>query len=1395
MKRKASIAIICTSLAAAAILATGSSLGWFNSQAFLQNSENPIEGSVQDKYYASGTGAYNDPFVINQPRHLYNLAWLQYLGFYNKNDGGVDDHQFYFVLGDNIDMSAFGAIPPIGTEQNPFIGHFDGQGYVVSNVTITNNFNDYDSHPSAMDSGWDDELNHQQPHILGFFGVVGYPGGNKNTSYDTAVNEFVNTGLTGVTVETVLEDSLMGVAAGLVYDSDLTDTHTVMNNIITDNSTISLPEEGETSSYGGRTSNISDFTIVGFTNNTKGVARVTETMYEVNSDSNITFSASEDGNINGWGGSINMINMYDRIVDVRENYSTSTTTPAWKKNHVIKPGGEKNTSADTTTTASTSMETSNTTTLRTFNHSTSGYQKAGNYVTTRRGGSDTILNYNYLQGGTFNVYNYQKYYHHTGHTITVDGEHYLTSTNLANNGAVTASNEEDAIVWTIPTTGTTGKIYTTYNYTDYYLAVNGSTVNLRTGSANGTTWDIYRYQDGTVRYSYNGYYLNYDNGWVMTALPEEPQEPAEPQEPVEPVEPLESNYTGSADEYQISDGTNYLKYTGSGSATFSTGLSDNVWKFTNINGSTTKIYVVIGNTNYYTVYANGNVTLSNRESNGTTWTKGGTNQFYYLTGSRYYYLRNNNGTLNCYRSGRNASLNLSYATSFTITSMADIAHQQYLDDHEAWETEHASWVTDHANWVTDHANWVTNHANWVTNHANWVTQMDNLHPITVEADERDGPDIDNTYDRTEYGMEYKSTDTTFFPLNVTKDNEQTHTSTTNTISDYYPVDTNTGYITIGSNFTSSTTQMTKDNSSMRFSRYNAASDASTNNIKNSFKTGDTSLTNVKTVNASGTVVDVDNALAETYEKYTDSKSAFEDILTSSSALSGGTRYLYGLHFMDATISMDHILNADWVSIGGEEKTNYDLPVNAIDFNLKETGYINFFAGSYFTDDVDSFFSLHKVVRSGNRITNIFEIEEIYKDTSTTAQNHAYVYKLKDNSGNFTYTCPYTYDAAGNKTTMVAGKDPEDNNLTYTELPAGYKSASSCIFKTSQIKSNTLDQYYAYYFEIPMNAGEYCLGSVPGGVGGYLLYLDIGANAAKTNRTVFYEKFVVTEKTYKHPAGVALMELPTSFDNYEVGEAVININVTIDDSDSACMVIKATALGDFSIDRASNQVALTRAQASNAPPVYASLDITKVYDVTDVNTNIEPQTVSSSSYDVKRMEFFDYVINSDTLMHTVITDKSNGNGGYTRTIVQKLYNGNTISGNPTATYTYDATTDQRSSMKIYNHNNSGIKFTNAQLIDQNSLVISSNKLSNTPILTYRLNQTGSSENDKENVIVAVIDGDNLTGTFYLFDHYVVTITPPANGYVTITVTSWDGETVIYFNTVEVNSGSQVIVLQG
>ncbi len=51
--------------------------------------------------------------------------------------------QSYFKLTEHIDMSkAKTALPPIGTAEYPFIGKFDGGGYIISNLDVSNSKSD-----------------------------------------------------------------------------------------------------------------------------------------------------------------------------------------------------------------------------------------------------------------------------------------------------------------------------------------------------------------------------------------------------------------------------------------------------------------------------------------------------------------------------------------------------------------------------------------------------------------------------------------------------------------------------------------------------------------------------------------------------------------------------------------------------------------------------------------------------------------------------------------------------------------------------------------------------------------------------------------------------------------------------------------------------------------------------------------------------------------------------------------------------------------------------------------------------------------------------------------------------------------------------------------------------
>ena len=124
------------------------SLAWFNLRAKI-NDRNLLLGSSIGAYFGGGDGSAETPYIINTSTHLYNLAWLQYLGFFNEDkthlengepvsggDGEIDK-QYYFILQNDIEMNGM-YIPPIGTETHPFLGNFNGNNHVISDFTSSN---------------------------------------------------------------------------------------------------------------------------------------------------------------------------------------------------------------------------------------------------------------------------------------------------------------------------------------------------------------------------------------------------------------------------------------------------------------------------------------------------------------------------------------------------------------------------------------------------------------------------------------------------------------------------------------------------------------------------------------------------------------------------------------------------------------------------------------------------------------------------------------------------------------------------------------------------------------------------------------------------------------------------------------------------------------------------------------------------------------------------------------------------------------------------------------------------------------------------------------------------------------------------------------------------------
>lgn len=383
----------------------------------------------------------------------------------------------------------------------------------------------------------------------------------------------------------------------------------------------------------------------------------------------------------------------------------------------------------------------------------------------------------------------------------------------------------------------------------------------------------------------------------------------------------------------------------------------------------------------------------------------------------------------------------------------------------------------------------------------------------------DSVHVDNSikngyYDNNGNRVESNIPGISYFPLStkVTMGN--------NANADSYSIDdTNTGYI-IGAEYgvNDGTLSEQDGNGNIRIATYGANSmENKTTPWTMSYKTGGKFKTisdrNESTMSNLG------------LQKYAD---CYQDYINSTA--SGCS----GLHFMQASVSTKNMTRIT-AHLNGETYENYQVPTNCIDFNLYDRGFINFVAGSYFTAQTpqnNSFFSIYEIVRDPDDETSILEIKEIrkiYARMNGTGDN-----KTIDTSK------PYYY------TYLIDG-----NEVGTDKIPDGYEMVFDCRWITHPNDS----AYYgasggpsgwsnnrAFYFEVPVNAGEYAIGSTEGRTGAYLTYLDLAANAQLVERVKQYEEITENLAAGSIPNGVdTLLETETSADVDPFNSAFISIN--------------------------------------------------------------------------------------------------------------------------------------------------------------------------------------------------------------------------------------------------------------
>ena len=765
--------------------------------------------------------------------------------------------------------------------------------------------------------------------------------------------------------------------------------------------------------------------------------------------------------------------------------------------------------------------------------------------------------------------NYYYIYRDSHFKIDENGNYYATvnGTRLYISGASSVST-------TAPTSTITQRIIASTKITDgtNYLRLyrknnkDISITNTTTSTDTGTTWDLIAYNDGyrLSTVSTNTYYLTF-NGTTLTLG--------------------NTTNANNATTFYYEDGyiytirNNNRYYINYGTA----------WNCNRINVEDILYYAINCGSNYLT---NSNTTLSNTTdiNNASAWYQEYNNnqiKIYTLIGSTKYYLTNSDIQNNIL--GNNISSTLSLTNNVSNSTVF------YNDGYKYYIITHI-------------------YVDYKTSWNLYTTENKDIFYQTTLRNYVNNRLVD-----------------TYFPLNAQSSNP----FSTNT--------KNTGYVISGSNYASQPGDIRVSKYSMSdisvalggsetytaskleivtrtantngYARvkddYNASND-----IKNNYDYN-TTLRNYSEYSYDSTQLN--------FQSYKDARNSLNTLFSGEN--NNGASDIYGLHFMDASIDVANYIVAPEVLINSKTYYNYQMPTDAIDFTLKEQGFITFFAGSYFSGN-NSFFSLHRIFRnddSNKTLKEIKEIKEIRSIGNVGFEKYFYVYS----DG----TCS---EIIGDDGEVVL----ENGNPTYYTANQG-----NLVFDTEWIKYPTIIENAVYYFEFPALAGEYALGSVPDTTGAYLMYLDIAGGNQELQRDETCEVEITTTSSYEYPKGVMFGNKTDEFDN----------------ADSIAVALQSGFNGTMTYNRDGDNVTYSNGGSGDI----ASTALNYANPALTVKSNNVDATLVAKNQEIitkERLTFYDYNTGTKQFFKIVIdtvdteTKTNNVTQSKTRKVTVNRYDG-------------------------------------------------------------------------------------------------------------------------------------------
>ncbi len=1105
--------ILGISLGAAFLATITASLTWFDNRVNLSPS---INGGSAAAYFAYGRGTKDEPYGITNPRHLYNLAWLQYLGKF-------DSTTIYFELAADINMddekhSTIKALPPIGNSEHPFIGQFtsktddNGKYHTISNLKISNSYNDFGITPYSVTN-----TSYTSDNIVGMFGVVGDP--TKKTNPDTKIDNFY---LESPTITSTNSQALAGIVAGYV-NAEISSVGVItptMSFPTTDQATSPLQQVTFKNETTKEFKNVSDYSVVGYCEDAYKSSISSSVTKLKNSISYNTVSKPNDhgGSQKGWGGSVDMQKMYDGLLTQVYNNVKSNDQGA------------------ITYTASTEID--NNGTIKTTPAKNSLFAWENNT-------SDPNLNYNYpnFRYPNTNPSTYDSFSFYEDKAVNTEGKQTASYSIISKTKTTTGSIIDDSA-------------YLSFTGYAKRSIIDGNTIKNSNGTGINKKKATRFYEDGaSIQYYFS--VVNTSSGITPSVTQDSSLSTPIIMENLSQSNSKEGPYLISfyygGTEYYFS--TRFDANNEVASLIFSTETpaDDNgKWKFNSLASAFSPL-------SYPDWYFALDTNFENwgLQKVGSTYTikDENKNQFYVVkktTKSDYSFTNEiqdgwtnfpifmNNGYIYINENTEGSGNAIRY---IKITdSQIDIGNSGTNKTGCFTYTEDANGTKIYVEKSTYYYPYFDSNSNsWITKTSKTIADVPYF-TVTKTPDASfpfhyGGP---NQEIPTSFTVDSPfTTPDTYFPLQGTDENIG------------IPKSNNTGYVVGGTDY------YDDFSGDIRISKYE--------NSNLSVSYSGNQLNTILSIDTKGKFKKSTESADyfDSFVKYNSSKQQLTDILNKDSNI-------YGIHFMNGTIgkrSDNTYVKIPSATINGIDYSDYEVPDDCIDFKLDEEGYINFFAGTYFPNN-NCFFSLYKVERdSDNKITALKKIKAVYSGLGDFAKKaiagpgtpyySSDGWQKNEGEPRFKLQC---YNENENHE-LVLETEPTWTICKKDENDKIKKTVKNCIgtlaFDIDTQLGNQGNQFSygysscAFYFEIPVPAGEYALGSVDGGIGAYLMYLDIGTNAKlEVSRTTIIDSMTTTIETTKTFMGVSIVSAATTSASYN----------------SYCIVLKNGINGDIKYER-------------------------------------------------------------------------------------------------------------------------------------------------------------------------------------------------------------------------------------